>query len=416
LSTPGDAPNVAARVQGLAEPGSVLITMNVQRQVAGLFVAEEQGARELKGVSEPVQLFRIVRASGGGRRGGARALTPFVGREEELGLLTRRWERARAGEGQLVLIVGEPGLGKSRLVEEFHAQLAETPHTWSEWSASQLLQNTPLHPFAEWGRQRFGGADVPADKRFAELEIALRQVKLDADETTPLLAPLLEIPLPPGRAAAQRQRLTQLQVAYGNALMLRAATGRRKRRKPSQEPASRRPATRTRPNDWRPTTAYGLAALREATCHRCGRTQRPSSATSRRDPSRPRPASPIAPLGSLAGSPASIARRGIASKGRSPCSDPAATTIWPFVSGMTPASPRWRIWRWYRGLSATAVLPEATHVGALSAQLRRPGSRSATAGLRRLRPPLGNGRLPDFHCKSVTIAPLAPYAPKVKSA
>ena len=116
----GDAPNIAARVQAEAEPGSVLITLNVQRQVAGLFVAEEQSARELKGVSQPVQLFRIVRASGGGRRGGARTLTPFVGREEELGLLARRWERARAGEGQLVLVVGEPGLGKSRLIEEFH--------------------------------------------------------------------------------------------------------------------------------------------------------------------------------------------------------------------------------------------------------------------------------------------------------
>ena len=66
----GDAPNVAARVQAAAEPGSVLITLNVQRQVAGLFVAEELGARELKGVSDPVQLFRIIRASGGRRRGG----------------------------------------------------------------------------------------------------------------------------------------------------------------------------------------------------------------------------------------------------------------------------------------------------------------------------------------------------------
>jgi class 3 adenylate cyclase len=77
----GDAPNVAARVQAAAEPGSVLVTINVQRQVAGLFVAEDQAAHELKGATEPVQLFRIVRASGGGRRGGARALTPFVGRE-----------------------------------------------------------------------------------------------------------------------------------------------------------------------------------------------------------------------------------------------------------------------------------------------------------------------------------------------
>jgi hypothetical protein len=146
----GDAPNVAARVQAAADPASVLITMNLQRQVAGLFVAEELEARELKGVSEPVQLFRIVRASGGRRRGGMRTLTPFVGREEELGMLARRSERARGGEGQLVLIVGEPGLGKSRLVEEFHAHLAETPHTWVEWSASQLLQNTPMHPIAEW--------------------------------------------------------------------------------------------------------------------------------------------------------------------------------------------------------------------------------------------------------------------------
>jgi hypothetical protein len=112
----GEAPNVAARVQAAAEAGSVLVTLNVQRQVAGLFVVEEQGARELKGVAEPLQLFRIIRGSGGGRRGGARALTPFVGREEELAVLARRWERARAGEGQLVLVVGEPGLGKSRLV------------------------------------------------------------------------------------------------------------------------------------------------------------------------------------------------------------------------------------------------------------------------------------------------------------
>ena len=62
-------------------------------------------------------------------------------------MLMRRWERARRGDGQLVMIVGEPGLGKSRL-EEFHGRLWDTPHTWVEWSCSQLLQNTPLHPIA----------------------------------------------------------------------------------------------------------------------------------------------------------------------------------------------------------------------------------------------------------------------------
>jgi hypothetical protein len=198
----GDAPNIAARVQALAEPGAVLVTARVQRQVAGLFVAEERGTHTLKGVSEPTVLFRLVRASGGGRRSGGRNLTPLVGRDDEMAMLLRRWERARQGDGQLVMIVGEPGLGKSRLIEEFHMRLSDTPHTWVEWSCSQLLQNTPLHPIAEWGRLRFGGADVAAERRLAELESALSQVKLDPAENVSLLAPLLDIPLPQERAPA----------------------------------------------------------------------------------------------------------------------------------------------------------------------------------------------------------------------
>ena len=202
----GDAPNVAARAQVLVEPGSVVVTARVQRQVAGLFVAEERGSYELKGVPEPVTLFRIVRASGGGRRAGQRHLTPLAGRDEEIAMVLRRWERARQGDGQLVLIVGEPGIGKSRLIEEFHARLREVPHTWVEWNCSQLLQNTPLHPFAETGRQRFGGADAPAERRLAELENSLSQVKLDPVENATLLAPLLDIPLPSERAPGWHRR------------------------------------------------------------------------------------------------------------------------------------------------------------------------------------------------------------------
>ena len=193
----GDAPNVAARVQALAEPGTVVVTARVQRQIAGLFVAEERGSHELKGVPESVMLFRLVRASGGGRRAGQRHLTPLVGRDEEIAMLMRRWERARQGDGQLVLIVGEPGIGKSRLIEEFHARLRDAPHTWVEWSCSQLLQTTPLHPIAEWGRQRFGGADIPAERRLSDLENTLALIKLDPSENVPLLAPLLDIPDPP---------------------------------------------------------------------------------------------------------------------------------------------------------------------------------------------------------------------------
>ena len=196
----GDTPNVAARVQALAEPGAVLVTALVQRQTAGLFVVEERGNHELKGVPEPVALFRVIRASGGGRRSGQRHLTPLIGRDEETTMLMRRWERARQGDGQLVLIMGEPGLGKSRLLAEFHARLREMPHTWVEWSCLQLLQNTPLHPIGEWGRQRFGGAEVPAGRRLADLESSLTQVKLDPAENVALLAPLLDIPLPQERA------------------------------------------------------------------------------------------------------------------------------------------------------------------------------------------------------------------------
>jgi class 3 adenylate cyclase/predicted ATPase len=219
----GDAPNIAARVQGAAEPGSILVTATVQRQTAGLFVAEERGQHELKGVSAPMTLYRVVRASGGGRRGGARVLTPLVGREEELDLLARRWERAHKGEGQLALIVGEPGLGKSRLMAEFHGRLGETPHTWVEWSSSQLLQNTPLHPIAEWGRHRFG-ADLPAEQRLADLENTLGLIGLDPTEYAPLLAPLVDVLLPEDRAAKLApEELRRRQLAAMTAWILAAA-------------------------------------------------------------------------------------------------------------------------------------------------------------------------------------------------
>jgi class 3 adenylate cyclase/tetratricopeptide (TPR) repeat protein len=196
----GEAPNVAARVQGAADPGTTLVTAAVQRQIAGLFIAEDRGAHTLKGVPVPVILYRLVRASGGGRRLRARSLTPFVGRKEDLAVPLRRFEQAKGGAGQFVQIIGEPGIGKSRLVEEFRARLGATPHTWVEWATSQLLRNTPLHPLAEWGRVRFGGLDAPAEKRLAELEFALRELKLDAAEIAPVLASLLDIPLPETRA------------------------------------------------------------------------------------------------------------------------------------------------------------------------------------------------------------------------
>ena len=196
----GEAPNIAARVQALAEPGAVLVTAAVQRQVAGLFVAEDKGAHALRGFPAPVGLYRIMPASSG-RPASARTPTRLVGREEELDLLGQRWERARKGEGQLALVVGEPGIGKSRLIQEFRARLGGTPHTFVEWSSSQLLQNTPLHPVAEWGRQRFGGSETPAHQRLTDLESTLGLIGLHPAEYAPLIAPLVDVPLPEGRMA-----------------------------------------------------------------------------------------------------------------------------------------------------------------------------------------------------------------------
>ena len=118
--------------------------------------------------------------------------------------LARRWEQARRGDGQFVCIVGEPGIGKSRLVEEFRTQIAATPHTWLEWAASQLLQNAPLHPVAEWARQRFAKT-AP----LAQLQAALAEVGLGDDAA--VLAPLIDIPVEAGRVPAAELRNRQFE-------------------------------------------------------------------------------------------------------------------------------------------------------------------------------------------------------------
>src|SRR5208283_5234780 len=110
------------------------------------------------------------------------------------------------------------------LIEEFRARLVDTPHTWVEWASSPLLQNTPLHPIAEWGRIRFGGADVPAERRLADLETTLQHNKLDPSEYVPLLAPLVDIPLPPERAASfAPEELRRRQMAAINAWLTAGA-------------------------------------------------------------------------------------------------------------------------------------------------------------------------------------------------
>jgi len=139
----GDVPNIAARVQATAEPGTVAITDAPHRLVSGLFVVEDCAARELKGIERPLQLYRVLRPSGMRGRfeavAAAGGLTPLVGREDELRSLQSRWERVLEGEGQVVTIIGEAGIGKSRLLRRIHEQIVGTPHTWIEAGAGAFF-------------------------------------------------------------------------------------------------------------------------------------------------------------------------------------------------------------------------------------------------------------------------------------
>src|SRR5215813_10368290 len=127
----GDTPNLAARLQALAGPNEILIPENTRRLVGSLFEYDGLGQVEIRGLATPVAAFRVVRESQPGSRFEALRTdeTPLVGRAEELELLHRRWAQAKAGNGQVVLISADPGVGKSRLAEAFHQSLEGEPHT-----------------------------------------------------------------------------------------------------------------------------------------------------------------------------------------------------------------------------------------------------------------------------------------------
>ena len=211
----GDTPNIAARVQAIAQPGTVMITDAVHRLVSGLFVVEDCGAQALKGIDRPVQLYRVVQPSGVRGRlqaaAAARGLTPFVGREDELRLLMSRWERALEGEGQVTLIVGEAGIGKSRLVQSFRERIAGMPHTWVEAAAGAFFQNTPFYAVTEMLHELLAWrGDESAEEQLVQLEPRLELAGLKLAEALPLIAPLLNLPLsakyPPSSLSPEQQR------------------------------------------------------------------------------------------------------------------------------------------------------------------------------------------------------------------
>ena len=199
----GKTPNLAARLQAVASPGQVVIGATTRLLIAETFELTELGAQSLKGFAESVAAWLVLGESAAESRFEAAhpgALTRFVGREHELGLLRRAWQQSKSGIGQVVLISGEAGIGKSRLVDALSAELGDKGYTRITLGCSPYHTNSALFPLIvhlervlRW--QREDGADL----KQAKLEEALHDFSLPLDEVIPLFASLLSLPLPEGR-------------------------------------------------------------------------------------------------------------------------------------------------------------------------------------------------------------------------
>src|SRR5262249_28471059 len=148
----GEVPNIASRIEGLAKANTVAISDATYRLVQGYFDCDALGEQTLRGVAEPVTIYRVLSESSTQSRldiASAHGLTPLVGRESEVTLLLERWEQAKAGQGQVVLLTGDPGIGKSRLVQVLKDHVADQPHTRWECRSVEHYQNTTLFPLTD---------------------------------------------------------------------------------------------------------------------------------------------------------------------------------------------------------------------------------------------------------------------------
>jgi len=196
----GETPNLAARIQGQAAPNEVVISTATYRLVEGLFECKDRGQPELKGISTPLTLYRVVKESQAQSRFEVMArkgLTPLIGREHEYGLLRERWEQAKSGEGQVVLLSGEPGIGKSRLVEALKESVAHEGASCLELRCSPYHQNSALYPVIAHLQRvlRFQSGDS-SEEKLRKLVGATHASPLQ--EHVPLFAALLSLPHPDG--------------------------------------------------------------------------------------------------------------------------------------------------------------------------------------------------------------------------
>lgn len=196
-SAVGETLNLASRLQGLAPENGVVIASSTQALLKGKFDYQDLGIHALKGISEKVQAWRVVRPSRVETRFAAMGprLTRLVNRDEELTLLMGRWLQAQEGHGQVVLLSGDPGIGKSRIVQEIRDRIAGEPHGHVSFQCSPYYASTPFHPFAEQLKFALGlDYDTPAETALVRLAAAVAAADVDAERVTALFATLLSIP------------------------------------------------------------------------------------------------------------------------------------------------------------------------------------------------------------------------------
>ncbi len=194
----GDTPNLAARLQRLAEPGTLVISSATRRLAAGHFHYRDLGLFAIKGLETPTPAWQVLGASGVESRFEAEhgsSLTPLFGRDEEIDLLLRRWRQATQGEGRVVLLTGEPGIGKSHIALTLQERVEEEPHTRFRYFCSAHHTNSALYPFIGQLERaaRFERNDSPSEK-YAKLETLLAQSTANLDRSVALVADLLSLP------------------------------------------------------------------------------------------------------------------------------------------------------------------------------------------------------------------------------